>query len=347
MNIAQLKKAIPILLKHDIVPFIWGKHGIGKTEITSIIAKEMGMTMVVQHLGACESVGDLIGIPYNDGNVFRHSRPEWFPVQGDRTIVFLDEANRSPADVLQVMLPFMLNKTLNHHQLPNECKIISAGNYQDDEYNVTDTSDAALMSRFCHIHLEPTPKEFVLYAEELGLDSISSFIEENPTMLEKENKRPEVKVSPNRRAYIKMIAKLEEEELDDDLRFELYSGIIGDTAAASFMTFKKNGQKKLRLLDILNNYDKVESSIKKFNTGKETRMEMLNEPLSEFVERVKRNSSLLTVERLDNLKKYLLVIPLELTYKFTKSVTKLEFDLKNELLNDKKFVEQLKKGRVS
>jgi MoxR-like ATPase len=159
MNIQDFKKYLPTLLKNNIVPFTWGNQGIGKTQSIAQVAAQAGIGFVHLHL-ATQEVGDLVGLLMiqADGTV-KHARPEWFPTEGEG-IIFLDELNRAHPDVIQAMFSFITSKTIHTHKLPDGWKIVAAGNYQSDQFNVTDTSDAAWMSRFCHIELQPTVQEF-------------------------------------------------------------------------------------------------------------------------------------------------------------------------------------------
>lgn len=344
MNIQEFKKTIPTLLKHNIVPFVWGMQGVGKTQSVEQLAKELGVGFECVHLGAGADIGDVIGLLTHrpDGSV-DHAPPGWLKrVQTGSGIIFLDELNRAHPDILQAMFPFVRSGHIGCHKKGDGWKIVAAGNYQSGEFNVTDTSDAAWMSRFCHIELQPTVTEFVDYVERRGFDTVASFIAEHSAMLEnKPKEKHEVFVSPDRRSWAEMVGPLEEEDFSESVRFEVYSGIVGPTATSAFFAYKKTKSKTIKLREILKNYSGVRPRVLEANKDKDTRFDLLTAPIDELVHKLGQQSDFLTAEGVDNLKQFFLDIPLELLSKTVKSLSKLTFSYKNELLNDPTFTEKL------
>lgn len=341
MNIQDLQKSLPVILKHNIVPFIWGYQGIGKTQSISQVAAKYKMGFVHLHL-ATQEVGDLVGLLMiqPDGTV-KHARPEWFPTEGEG-ILFLDELNRAHPDVIQAMFSFITSKTIHTHKLPDGWKIVAAGNYQCDTMNVTDTSDAAWVSRFCHLELQPTVQEFTTYAESQGADSVAGFITEHPQMLETVSKqKQDLFVSPDRRSWLGMIAPLENEDLPDSVRFEIYSGIVGSVAASAFFAHKKVATKSIKLKEILKNYNSVKFRVKEANKTKDTRFDLLTAPIDELTHRLGEDPDMLTEASVANLKLFFLDIPLELLSKACKKLGAMTFSHKDSLLNDPEFVTKL------
>jgi MoxR-like ATPase len=347
MNVASLKKTLPVLIKNRIVPLLWGYQGVGKTQITGQIVAEMGYGFVKLNL-ASQEVGDLIGLMQRDEKteVSYHTRPRWFPTEG-KGVVFLDEINRAHPDVIQAMYPFVLEGVMHEHRLPPGWRVVAAANYQSDEFTVTDTSDSAWMSRFCHIHFEPSVEEFVAYAESRGHETVASFIAAEPEMLEvRKKQRPEVPVSPDRRSYMDMLAPLERENLDDGDRYEIYRGLIGETAATRFMQFKKQSTERLRLKDIVDDYGKVRAVVrtlarKVVAEAMETRLDLLQRPIEELVATLENNPSYLDAVKIANFKLYMLDLPTELVVQVVKKLSAMRFDGKSTLLNDPEFANML------
>lgn len=341
MNIQDFQKMLPTLTKHNIVPFVWGYQGIGKTQSIAQVAEKLGVGFVHLHL-ATQEVGDLVGLLiHGESGTVKHARPEWFPTSGEG-IIFLDELNRAHPDVIQAMFSFITSKTIHQHKLPPGWKIVAAGNYQSDQFNVTDTSDAAWMSRFCQVELQPSVQEFTTFAESRGADSVVSFITDHSQMLEsKPKERQELFVTPDRRSWLEMIAPLEREELDESVRYELYSGIVGSVATAAFFAHKKTAAKSIRLKEIMKDYGKVRLRVLEASKEKDTRFDLLSAPIDELTHKLGEKADLLDTESVTNLKEYFLDIPLELLSKVTKKLGTLKFDLKDELLNDPAFVAKL------
>lgn len=354
MNIQQIKNNLPILMKHDIVPFLWGVQGVGKTETVKQIAAAEGVGFVHLHL-ATQEVGDLVGLlKHNDDGSVSHARPEWLPTaetieQGKfpaKGIVFLDELNRAHPDVLQAIFSLVMGKTIHMHRLADGWKIVAAGNYASGEFTTTDMSDKALMSRFCHLDFEPTVAEFVDYAEKNGAATVAGYISEQPESLEHQ-KREKVdhNTTPDRRSWLKMIGPLEMESMNEKDRFEVYSGILGNVAASSFLQWKKSAERKIRLSDILNDYPVHQEKVKKMGKGKkEARFDALAAPIDELVSKLQNpeNRNMMSLPQVENLKQFFLDIPRELVLSTVKKLAEIPaFSGRNEIMNDAKFSKEL------
>lgn len=349
MNIKEVKQVLPFLLKNKIVPFFWGSQGVGKTSVMKQYCKDNELDIRVLYT-ATQDVGDLIGLLVKDdnGGVY-HARPKWFPTEG-KGIIFLDELNRAPNDVIQAMFSFILEGKLHTHVLPEGWKIVAAGNYNSDRFTTTDTSDAAWMSRFCHLDFTPTIEEFIVHAESRGMFDVASFIREQPNMLElsaKDGGRLDTSfIVPDRRAFVEGIGKLDlEKSFPDELRYETYSGLVGPTSAAAYLTWKTKMEKALTLNEIFDDYGKsTQSKIKKImsNDAGDIRFDLLNQPIDELFAKLENDPELLkTGSRLENIKQYLLDIPRELSMKAFVAFSKFQnFHGKNEILNDVTYVQK-------
>jgi len=328
-------------MKNEIVPFIWGPQGVGKTQVIKQLAKDMGGGFVHLHL-ATQEVGDLVGLLIHGKNgTVHHARPEWFPTEG-QGIVFMDELNRATPDVLQAMFSFILGKTIHTHKLPPGWSIVAAGNYQTNMFNVTDTSDAAWMSRFCHIDFQPTQQEFIMYAEGLEAYSVADFIRTHPEMSEVQHKDRlnTSMITPDRRSWLDMVSRLENEFELENVRYELYSGIVGPTAAASFLSHKQKHHDKLSGRDILNRFSEVKRRILEASDPQSTRFDLLNGASEEIL--LMLPDMVLTDRQMGNFKDFLLTIPLEMSLKVFKRLHEVKWAQKNDILNNQKFVKLFK-----
>lgn len=347
MNIKDVKQVLPFLLKNKIVPFFWGSQGVGKTSVMKQYCADNNLDIRVLYT-ATQDVGDLIGLLVKDdnGGVY-HARPKWFPTEGEG-IIFLDELNRAPNDVIQAMFSFILEGKLHTHVLPPGWKIVAAGNYNSDRFTTTDTSDAAWMSRFCHLDFTPTIEEFIVHAESRNMFDVAAFIREQPNMLElsaKDGGRLDKNfIVPDRRAFVEGIGKLElEKDFPDEQRYEVYSGLVGPTSAAAYLTWKTKQEKSLSLNEIFNEYGKKSrNKIKAImnNEAGDIRFDLLNQPIDELIAKLENDPELLNKDsRLNNLKQYLLDIPRELSMKAFVTFGKLpQFYGKHQILNDAEYV---------
>lgn len=345
MNIDQVKKSVPVLMRNNVVPFVWGPQGVGKTQVISQIAKDMNYGFVHLHL-ATQETGDLVGLLVENGDgTVTHARPQWFPTEG-KGIIFLDELNRAMPEVIQAMFSFITSRTIHKHTLPEGWFIVAAGNYQTNQFNVTDTSDAAWLSRFCHIDFTPSKEEFIVYAENNGLDSVADFIRVQPELLEVEPKERFNfnTVTPDRRSWYDMVGKLEKETEIDDIRYELYAGIVGQTAAASFITHKTKALDRLSGRDVLNKYSTIRKKVLSAATKEEVRFDLLNSASEEIFVIAKKEP--LKPKQVENLKLFLLDLPLEMGLKVIKKITEVKATWKNEIVNNPLFVERFKSEKL-
>jgi hypothetical protein len=176
INISMFKKIGNWIAKNQkdarIVPLIWGKHGIGKTQVTEEIAKTAGYNCVILNL-ANQTTEDLLGFPDGNGG---YLLPDWV-VSADRedkrsyidtklpTLYFLDEVNRAPKYILQAMFNFINEGRIHTHRISKDDVIFAAANPADIDYEVTDFEDKAFLSRFAHFYLEPNSSEFLSYLQ--------------------------------------------------------------------------------------------------------------------------------------------------------------------------------------
>lgn len=346
MNIREVKQSLPFLLNERIVPFFWGTQGVGKTQVVEQFGKENGYNVIVLNT-ATQDPGDLIGLLVKDekGGTY-HAKPQWFPTEG-KHIIFLDELNRAPNDVLQCLFPFIQKGELHTHKLSPESRIIAAGNYNSDRFTVTDTSDSAWLSRFCHIDFTPTVEEWLMYAEDHGHFEMAAFIRENPGMLElsaKDGGRLDTSfVVPDRRSTTS-VAKLDSNvNLPDSLKYELFSGMIGTAAAASFMTWKNKKERALSLGQILKDYKtKTRKRVLEIVQDKDfVRGDLLDQPITELLTKLDNNKDLLKEpDTLNNVKQYLIDIPREFSMKAFVALGKMKFEGKDSILNDPEYVKK-------
>ncbi len=339
MNITGLKKVLPLLLKNNIVPYLHGAQGIGKTSSIRQYAKENGYKFIPLYL-ATQEPGDLVGLLHKDesSGTVSHLPPEWIKeAQTGKGIIFLDEFNRAHPDVLQLMFPFVQTGKIHRQSIGEEWKIIVAGNYQNEKFTVTDVSDRALLSRFCHIEIEPEATEFAAFCEENGALVIAEFIRHNPAMLmEDPGTRLDKKSIPyDPRAWFEKVNPLLSEDLGN-FKYEVISGCVGQTAAAGLFSFINDNKEKIKMTDILDSFSKNESRIKNLKD----RTDLLGNVLDEIVFNLEKNKELLDKKRSDNLKNFLCLIPLEVSMSFIDRIKNLTFKEKNSLFNDVNFIKR-------
>lgn len=157
-------------LEQGIVPALMGEPGIGKSSFVEALAYNMGTKAFVLPCNQLADKADLTGarlVPTPDGKSFSQvfyphhviqevidyalANPREWP------ILFLDEINRTTADVTSGALTLVTLRKMGHIKLPANVRLMVAGN---DKGNVT-TLDEASLSRFAIYHVEPDAQTLI------------------------------------------------------------------------------------------------------------------------------------------------------------------------------------------
>lgn len=136
---------------------IWGRHGIGKTEIVREYARARDCEFAYVAPAQFEEMGDLLGMPAVEETggapvtVFRP--PNWVPVAPGPGILLLDDVNRADDRILRGLMQLLQDYRLVSWALPPRWQIVLTANPEDSEYSVTRMDDA-LLTRLLHVTLE-------------------------------------------------------------------------------------------------------------------------------------------------------------------------------------------------
>lgn len=149
---------------------IWGRHGIGKTEIVESFARQNGYGYVYIAPAQFEEMGDLVGMPAIEGarTVFR--APAWVPDTPGPGILLIDDVNRADERILRGIMQLLQNHELVSWKLPLQWQIILTANPDGGDYSVTPIDDA-MLTRMLHVTLEFELKTWVAWAEQNGVDA--------------------------------------------------------------------------------------------------------------------------------------------------------------------------------
>lgn len=248
MHIEQMKLVLKeILTKTDLTPCVVGHRGVGKTAGIVQICREIDWRYAPLRLGQME-VGDLVGIPFRDGEVMHWSRPSWWPADdAPPTLIHCDELNRAQQeDTLQAIFQFVeppaegLQRALHTHRLSTRHKVVVTINPPDGTYQVA-TLDRALIDRMVMLYVESDYQCWARYAAARDLDSeVRGFLAGNSSMLAKQGAPMDLQVEPTERGW-EMVSTLRQHcRFRGDLAMEVYAGIIGKEAAITFMRWLKD-----------------------------------------------------------------------------------------------------------
>lgn len=146
-----------------------GKHGVGKSEIVKEGAEDLEIQFIKMDLSIMEPP-DLLGMPsIVDGRTVYHPPKELPYENGDKSkkssegILCFEELNRCGPEMQAPCLELLTSRRLNEYKLPDGWSVIACINPSGEDYQVNDI-DPALMSRFMHITVEASKKDWLKYA---------------------------------------------------------------------------------------------------------------------------------------------------------------------------------------
>jgi len=276
MKVPEAKVFVKALVEHQVplTPCLVGAMGIGKSQIVAQIAEELGIQLIDLRLAQMET-GDLVGIPYLKGNKTFWGAPGWWPEEGSKGILLLDEINRAPNDVRQAVFQLILadskgNRKLHTHILPKGWAVIAAMNPGGGEYQVEEL-DKAMIRRFIMLNVHPDVESWLLWAKSKKLEgkedpkvdtSITAFIGANKNLLNlTENFDTEVK--PSSDAWTMLSQLRAANVIPYEAEFEIMAGLVGKEAATAFRKWlDANYKRPVNGEEILNKYDEVEEKLK-------------------------------------------------------------------------------------
>jgi len=262
-----------------------GKHGIGKSRILEDYFAEKGAKVVTLFLGQMADPADLIGLPEKNNKTGKTDfmLPYWFPTDGEPIVLFLDELNRARPEVLQTIMDLTLNRKLAGKSLPEGSRIISAVN-NGNEYQLTDL-DPALVSRFNIYSFEPTIEDWLLWAQNSGIDSrITNFISENPEMLDSgdlSTPSDNLERTPDRRSWERTSQIIKNFPNLTDVQKPIVTGIIGNKATSLFFRFVNEHNVPSAQVILCENFDDVVETLNKTSIADFTQ---INTSLFRFIE---------------------------------------------------------------
>jgi hypothetical protein len=325
MNVEQMKTVLrEILTKTDLTPCVVGHRGVGKTAGIVQVCREISRRYVPLRLGQME-VGDLVGIPYRDGDVMYWSRPCWWPVEQDgETIVHCDELNRAQQeDTLQAIFQFVEPpaegeaRALHTHKLDPRHKVVVTINPPDGTYQVA-TLDRALIDRMVMLYVETDYSCWAAYASKRDLDAgVQRFLAGNPQLLAKAGPPMEMEAEPTERGW-EMVSTLRKRcRFPKDLEMEVYAGIVGQTAAVTFMGWlAEQRNRPVSATEVLDNW--VEVADRVAGQRDDAQAATMNDIITTL-----KGAPALNPCREENLVRYVDILPRDMRFGLVKALLKI------------------------
>lgn len=325
MNVEQMKAVLTeIVTKTDLTPCVVGHRGVGKSAGIIQSCREMERRYVSLRLGQME-VGDLVGIPFRDGELMHWSRPSWLPADDDPpTVVHCDELNRAQQeDTLQAIFQFVeppaegMLRRLHTHSLSRRHKVVVSINPPDGTYQVA-TLDRALVDRMVMLFVETDYHCWAGYAASRELcGEVRGFLAGNSGMLARPGAPMDLQVEPSERGW-EMVSILRKNcRFPGELEMEVYAGIVGKEAAIMFMRWLADRKgRPVTAPEILNQWNQVASRAQ--GQRDDVQAATMNDLGTTL-----RLSPQLSLEQEENLVAYIAVLPRDLRFGFVKTLLKI------------------------
>jgi len=301
MNIEQVTKVLPYILRAKIAPWFWGHHAKGKTKVLTKLFQDKGWLVFNFRLNTQADVGDILGLQdfaidsvTGQKSYTSFFKPEWLhnciefclanPDKG--AVVFFDEVNRAARlDLLGPIFQMSLDGRLHTYEFPPNLHTIYASNPNTKDYSVLNLKDKALLSRFWHCYFNPSVDEWFKYAKEQDFSpSVISFLKDNPNFLEKQdlNNFSISDFTEEDRRKWEMIDLLIKDGLPDELALETIAGFVGIEISAAFLEHRRNAERPIALNDILNHYNQIRANVQR--CVEDERTDILNKASKEIIE---------------------------------------------------------------
>lgn len=247
-----LEQTIRLAILSGSPVMLIGRTGIGKSEILHQFATGAGLEVLYLDLSVLEPP-DLVGLPrVQDGRTY-FAPPACLPTAG-RGIIFFDEMNRAPLQMLNPCLQFLTLRRLHQYVLPPGWYFAAACNPDDGEYEVSGL-DPAMLARFIKINVEPDVEAWLKFAETKNT---------HPAVLQMVRNTPGIfdATESNPRAWSRissLVHTYDRGEYPIDALLVAVAGSVGDTLTNTFRSIL-TGSKATKIPDIetiLNSYADV------------------------------------------------------------------------------------------
>lgn len=254
--------------------YLVGHMGIGKSQTVYQVAKKLSEKHKIEVQTLCLSMHtmeapDFNGLSYvQDGKTF-FAHPHLMPKDG-YGILFLDELNRAPKDLLQAALTLIENREINGHKLGDGWIIVCAGNptaeNSDVMYSVKEL-DPALKDRLTAYTLVPKVEETIAYlTKKYGEnDNIVRWVKSEPNIICLDGTG---KTSPRSLEYLIRSLKVNK-GLDV---FTVMAGEIGNSATIQFQKFMSSPA-SISIERLLEMDDGVKKMMKDFHEARNKALE--------------------------------------------------------------------------
>jgi hypothetical protein len=219
---------------------IWGRHGIGKTEIVRDLAIQNGFKYQYIAPAQFEEMGDLIGMPEIHGEQTTFRAPDWVPTEEGPGILLIDDVNRADDRILRGIMQLLQNYELVSWTLPPKWQIVLTANPDGGDYSVTPMDDA-MLTRMMHLTLRFDVNVWAQWAEWNEIDQRGiHFVLTYPEVVNGQRTTARTLVQ-----FFRAIEEIEDLSADLDLVKLLGDACLDEETVAAFISFVHQNLGKL------------------------------------------------------------------------------------------------------
>ena len=284
---------------------IWGKAGIGKTQLVKDYAKNNGYEFAYIAPAQFEEMGDFHGIPHVMNGETVYNQPDWVPVDnGKPGILLIDDFNRADDRILRGLMQLFQNHGMMSWKLPSNWRIICTANPEDADYSVT-TLDDAMLTRMMHVSLKFEPKEWAQWAlknmvDERGVDFVLTY----PEIIDGKLTNPRSITS-----FFYHTKKIKDLKNSLELVYQLASSFLDKETASAFVVFVNDELENIIPPDEILNSKNLSNVISRIRNAcvknGSIRLDILSTIITRLTVYLKNNIN--SIDNLDNLSEFLLM----------------------------------------
>ncbi|HET9101155.1 MAG TPA: AAA family ATPase [Acidobacteriaceae bacterium] len=241
----EVARFLPTAYDLRMPVFLWGKPGIGKSDLIRQYAQTHKMDLIDVRLTTLESC-DLRGLPrinYETGQT-EWMRPEFLPEIDTPVAIFLDELTAAEPRIQALAYQLILDRCIGKHRLPDQAWVVGAGNTPEDGA-VSYGMGTALADRFLHLNVVANPEDWMEWAVDHSIASeVITFLRVRPEMLDScgGQEQTEQLVTPSPRSWAR-VSRVLEATKDQRVRSIAVNGLLGEAVAVQFFhTLEEIGQ---------------------------------------------------------------------------------------------------------
>lgn len=252
MRPTAVAEALSYLIDAKQPVMLHGSPGVGKSDVVRQVARKRDFQMIDLRLSQLDPV-DLRGVPSVDTaqKMTTWNAPDFLPRAG-AGILFLDEINSAAQATQAAAYQLVLDRRLGDYVVPPDWSIVAAGNRSTDRA-IVNAMSTALKNRFVHLNYEVNNDDWCEWALNSGIDvAVLGFIRFRPMLLNEFEQRNDSKQERDRLARLKdaqafatprsweFMSRIVKQAPNPAIEYELYTGTVGEGAAAEFMGYMKH-----------------------------------------------------------------------------------------------------------